>query len=392
MVNGLRTITGFWKQPLTNYLERLEVIKGPASALFGNTSPGGVINRVTKKPLAERRQSLSFSTGSFNAFRGLADFTGPMNESKTLLYRLNLGYENTQSFRDLQFDKNFVVAPSISFLPTEKTKINLDVVYNRSNSRLDRGQAVYGNNDIYSVPISKSLNAANDYLNEDNLMITTSFNHQFSKKLQFNVAYLKTIWEEDLLEHRTANGYAKDSAGGEIPTLVEMQVLIRKRKVFADNVSAYFTYDANTGPIAHKILVGYDYAQNKMPWGAAQSQATGYKNAAGTGASAYNAARPGNYQYTTVNGIKMPVPNVPHFDLTSVSPYQLFDMSKYTYVKSSYDPTYYNAQGYYVQDQLTFGKLQALFGLRYDRFDERVNYSKRQRKRSCRMRSFQEWA
>ncbi|MCW3465073.1 TonB-dependent receptor [Chitinophaga nivalis] len=377
LLNGLRTITGFWKQPLTNYLERVEVIKGPASVLFGNSSPGGIINRVTKKPLMEKRQSLSFSSGSFNTFRGFADFTGPMNTSKTLLYRLNLGYENAQSFRDLQFDKNFIVAPSISFLPNEKTRLNLDVVYNRSMSRLDRGQAVYGNNDIYSVPVSKSLNAANDYLNEDNVMITTSFSHQFNKHIQFNVAYLKTIWDEDLLEHRTANGYAKDSANRELPTLVEMQVLIRKRKVFSDNVSAYFTFDVNTGVIGHKIVTGYDYAQSKMPWGAAQSVANGYRNNTNTAAGAYNKDNPGKFLYETVNGVKRPVPNVPHFDLTSESPYQLFDMSKYFYTKSNYDATFYRTQGIYVQDQLTLGKFQALLGLRYDRYTDFLNYTKK---------------
>ncbi|WP_160715475.1 TonB-dependent receptor [Chitinophaga solisilvae] len=377
LLNGLRTITGFWKQPLTNYLERVEVIKGPASALFGNSSPGGIINRVTKKPLTEKRQSLSFSTGSFNTFRGFADFTGPMNESRSLLYRLNLGYENAQSFRDLQFDKNFIIAPSFSFLPGAHTRVNLDVVYNRSMSRLDRGQAVYGNNDIYSVPVSKSLNAANDYLNEDNIMITTSFSHQFNKHIQFNFAYLKTIWDEDLLEHRTANGYAKDSAGRELSTLVEMQVLIRKRKVFSDNVSAYFNFDVSTGAIAHKIVAGFDYAQNKMPWGAAQSVANGYRNNTNTGAGAYNKDMPGRFLYETVNGIKRPVPNVPHFDLTSESPYQLFDMSKYFYSKSNYDATFYNTQGIYVQDQLTLGRFQALLGLRYDRYTDFLNYTKK---------------
>jgi iron complex outermembrane receptor protein len=80
LVNGLRTFSGFWKQPPVNYLERVEVIKGAASALYGNTSPGGTINRVTKKPLATPQKSLSFTTGSFNTLRTLADFTGPMNE------------------------------------------------------------------------------------------------------------------------------------------------------------------------------------------------------------------------------------------------------------------------------------------------------------------------
>ncbi len=54
---------------------------------------------VTKKPLDESCQAVSFSTGSFSTFRLQGDFTGPLNDDKTLLYRLNLGYENAESFR-----------------------------------------------------------------------------------------------------------------------------------------------------------------------------------------------------------------------------------------------------------------------------------------------------
>ncbi|RZK63621.1 MAG: TonB-dependent receptor, partial [Pedobacter sp.] len=121
LLNGLRTSTGFWKQSLANYLERVEVLKGPSSALFGNASPGGVVNRVTKKPLDETRRSISMSLGSFNTFRGLADFTGPATKDSTLLYRVNVGYENADSFRDLMFDRNLVVAPSLTFIPSDKT-------------------------------------------------------------------------------------------------------------------------------------------------------------------------------------------------------------------------------------------------------------------------------
>ncbi|GEP93805.1 ferrichrome-iron receptor [Chitinophaga cymbidii] len=373
LMNGLRTITGFWKQPLTNYLERVEVIKGPAAALFGNSSPGGIINRVTKKPLRDPRQSISFTTGSYNTFRTLADFTGPLNESRTLLYRMNIGYENSQSFRDLQYDKNFIVAPSISFIPNDKTQVNVDVVYNRSMSRLDRGQAVFGNNDIYSTPISKSINAVNDYLNEDNLMITASLTHKFSDAVQFNVAYLKTSWEEDLLEHRGANTYAKDSAGKPISTLVEMQVFDRNRRTVSDNISTYFTFDVHTGSLNHKLLAGYDFAQSKTPWGASQLTANGYRNNTNTGAGAYNAAEPWRFMYDAQN---RPVPNVPHFDLTAASPYQLYDMSKYFFVKAAYDPTLYNAHGLYVQDQITIGRFQALLGLRYDAYRDWLNYEK----------------
>lgn len=69
LFNGLRTFNGFWRQNLLNYLERVEVIKGPAAALFGNVNPGGTINKVTKKPLATTRCSLNFQVGNYATMR-----------------------------------------------------------------------------------------------------------------------------------------------------------------------------------------------------------------------------------------------------------------------------------------------------------------------------------
>ena len=99
LINGLRDPTNSWGQSLLPNVERVEVIKGPASALFANSDPGGTVNTVTKKPLDESRKAMSFATGSFNTFRIAGDFTGPLDEEKTLLYRLNMAYQNAQSFR-----------------------------------------------------------------------------------------------------------------------------------------------------------------------------------------------------------------------------------------------------------------------------------------------------
>ena len=374
LVNGMRSTSGFWKQPLINYLERVEVLKGPSSALFGNASPGGVVNRVTKKPLDINRNSLSFSIGSFNNFRALADFTGPVNESKTLLYRLNLGYEDAQNFRDLQFDKNVVVAPSLSFIPSDKTRVNLDLVFNNSSSRLDRGQSTF-ENDLYSTPIARSLNTANDYLKEQTYTITTSLNHQISKNISFNASYMKTGYNEDLTEHRSSNSYAVDGEGNNIGTMVGRQVFIRKRSRFVDNLSAYFNIQKSTGKFTHKLVVGYDYAQETLPAGGSQLTANGYRNASNTGSIAkYNPANKEAY-LLDVNG--NPVPNVSHFDLKNpIGSQTMQDMSKYFYAQRSYDPTLYHLNGFYVQDQITFGKLEAMIGLRYEVYTDFENYKK----------------
>ncbi|WP_159476578.1 TonB-dependent receptor [Dyadobacter sp. 3J3] len=379
LFNGLRTFSGFWKQPPVNYLERVEVIKGAASALYGNTSPGGTINRVTKKPLTTPQKSLTFTTGSFNTIRTMADFTGPMNENKTLLYRLNVGYNNAQGFRNLQFDKNIIVAPSVSFLPTEKTRINFDLVYNRSNSRLDRGQSVVGN-DLYSSSIKTSLNAVNDYLNEETYLITTSLNHQFTKNTSFNIAYLRTGYSEDLLEHRSSNVNAVDSSGAAIPNLVARQVFIRKTKSFMDNVSMFFNHNFNTGKAEHKLVAGYDYIQSYTPKGSGQQTASGYLLKAG-GAGAYNAKTPEKYIFYnyTENGVtrSIPKPNVAHYDLT-LQNNQMEDPSKYIYnvtANAATTPVYYQLHGLYLQEQVKIDRLQILLGLRYDTYVDKKGYT-----------------
>lgn len=379
LFNGLRTFSGFWKQPPVNYLERVEVIKGAASALYGNSSPGGTLNRVTKKPLTTNQKSLMFTTGSFNTMRLLADFTGPMNENKTLLYRLNIGYVNAQNFRNLQFDKNIIIAPSVSFLPTDKTRINFDLVYNKSNSRLDRGQSVAGTN-LYSSSISTSLNAVNDYLNEETYLITTALNHQFSQNTSLNMAYLRTGYTEDLLEHRSSNTNGIDSAGVAIPNLVARQVFVRQTKSFMDNFSLFFNHNFTTGRAEHKLVVGYDYIQSTTPKGSGQQTANGYLLKAG-GAAAYNAKRPDLYQFYTYtsNGVtrSIPKPNVSHYDLT-LQNNQLEDVTKYTYnvtANASTTPVFYSLHGLYIQEQLKLDRLQVLLGLRYDTYIDKKAYT-----------------
>lgn len=381
LINGMRTSTGFWKQPLANYLERVEVLKGPSSALYGNASPGGVINRVTKKPLAETRKSLSLSMGSYNTFRALGDVTGPANKDSTLLYRLNFGYEDANSFRDMQFDKNLVIAPSLTFLPSKNTSLNFDLVYNDSKSRLDRGQSVFGNGNLYSTPQSTSLNTGNDHLNEKTYNVSLSLNHRFSENLNFTASYMKTGYSEDLYEHRSANTYALDATGKAVDNLIAMQIFNRIRKRYIDNFSGFINYKLKTGKIEQTIVAGYDYASEKLPVGASQLTATNYRNAANTGAISFVKSEydkdPTNYikRFLVVNNLL--VPNVPSFNLNDVMGSQrMQDDSKNFFTQAAYDPTYYFLNAGYVQDNIKFGKLQALLGLRYEYYTDYSNYLK----------------
>ncbi len=381
MVNGLRVSSSGWNQSLIPHVERVEVIKGPASALFANTDPGGTINIVTKKPLDENRKSINFTTGSWNTYRLATDFTGPMNESKTLLYRLNFAYQNAESFRVLQGGQDVVVAPSISFIPDEKTQINIDLVFMSSVGKLDRGQPIFGataGTKLNSTPISFALGKKSDYIKELNMYSTLALTRKLTNWLSFNASYMKFMYNEDLLEHRTSNSYGMDADGKSIPTLMQMQTIKRQTRNYTDNVSAYFISAFTTGKIEHKLLVGYDHILFHTALGGSNYNAGGFINAANNGVVLNKNGTPAAFdpKNKALYLIKdnMPVPNVPFFDLENPD-YNITDISRYYNISSTVTPSKYYADGVYIQEQFKFGKWNGLIGLRMEHYSDLLNYT-----------------
>lgn len=376
LINGLKAFSGERNADILPYVEKLEVLKGPASALFANTSPGGTINTVTKKPLEEARKSINFTTGSFNTVRVASDFTGPMNESHTLLYRLNLAYQNAGSFRTLQGKESFAIAPSFSFIPDDKTRINFDLVLVNDNGRNDRGQPSYspvnGVGDVYSTPISLSLSRVNDAVKSQKLFSTLSLNRKLTDAISFNLSYLKGVFKEDLREHRTANQNAVDENGVAIPDLLEMRYNYRLSDNYSDNLSSYFIFNFETGPVNHKVLTGYDFIQNADGLGNTTSEAKGYLAADGKSSiSKYDPTK--KSKYLIVNG--RPVPNVPFASLSNTD-YSISDPNKYISVSAQDKLGKYKTNGVYIQEQLTWGNLKALLSLRKEFYTDVVNYGK----------------
>ena len=107
-------------------VERLEVLKGPASVLFGQGPLGGTVNIITKQPLSDSFYEISASAGSFNDYQGTLDFSGPLNESKTVLYRLNAGYRNFENFLDFDEGEEFSVAPNLAFKLGQNTDLTVE--------------------------------------------------------------------------------------------------------------------------------------------------------------------------------------------------------------------------------------------------------------------------
>jgi iron complex outermembrane receptor protein len=352
LVNGLKAGFSFWSTPITPHLDRIEVIKGPASALFANTNPGGTVNLVTKKPLPQIRQGVTFTTGSFNTYRLTSDFTGPMTREGNLLYRLNLGYENADSFRNLQFKESYLIAPSFSFLPSERTRVNVDLVYSLLNTRLDRGQAIFDQSeDLTSTPISFSLSQPSDYMVNSDLYTTVSLRHQFSPNFTFSSSYMKYRYDHDLEEHRTSNVFVPGDS-----TVLQMAYIRRKQMRTTNNWTNYIVSSFRTGDLQHKLLAGFDYIQqddNRTQFGARGDD------------------------YFIVGDDSLPGGNVRNFDLEN--PTYTIERNPETYEPTWFsqpwlqDPVRSYTYGFYVQDQVNLHeRLKLLLGLRSESYQDRI--------------------
>lgn len=346
LVNGLRSGygygTSFFRVPLTNNLESIEVLKGPGAALFGDISPGGTVNLVTKKPLEEERKAVGFTVGSFHTMRTSLDLTGPLNNDKNLLYRLNIGYEDTRTFRDVNYRKSLMVAPTVTFNPTEKTKVNVELVYSSFDGYLDRGMSIRGG-DLYALPRSFTLSQPSDYFRVSDVSANASLNHKITNELSFNAAYMKFVYHEDLAEHRTLNTFADAPEN----TIMNLRYMEKKIHEFTDNLSAYLSLSGNTGYVEHDVVFGVDHIRYETDKNGHQWEA----------------------RQVEIDGEPVPLTfdlNKPTYELRDPSSYIRLPIAPFfiDYLNASYSTT-----GIFLQDQLKGSeRLRLLLGVRYELF------------------------
>ncbi|MEH2263860.1 TonB-dependent siderophore receptor [Nostoc sp.] len=244
--------------PSTNFanVERVEVLKGPASVLFGETEPGGIVNLVTKQPLREPYYNVDLSVGSFSSYSSALDLSGPLNVDKTLLYRLNIAYDNAGSFRDFISSQSLFVAPVIAWKVSENTDLKFFFEYTDRDYKPDRGVIAIGDRPG-SVPITRFFGEPS--INEGtttNYKFGYNLEHRFSRDWQLRQAFSTNILKTDEIrvqvdelqaDGRTAT---RDIAnfGGTVAEDYRLQTDI--------------IGDFKTGAITHKLLFGVDFNRN----------------------------------------------------------------------------------------------------------------------------------
>ncbi len=179
--NGLRidNTFGLATREIAN-VENIEVLKGPAAILYGRVEPGGLVNKVTKQPLATPYYALSQQFGSYDLYRTTIDATGPLTKDDTLLYRTNLSYQNNDSFRDGVSNENVFFAPVLKWNISPQTQATLELEYSHVTTNLDRQSRVLDiNNQIINLPPSRNLGQSSPY-QADTILVGLNWSHQFN--------------------------------------------------------------------------------------------------------------------------------------------------------------------------------------------------------------------
>jgi len=141
-------------------IDKIEILKGHSSVLYGGSSAGGTVNYVTKKPQATAQQSFKLTAGNYDLYRGVVDSTGTVAGNQDLLYRVIAAGQFANTYRTNVKQDKATFAPSLSWQYAEQGKLDIDVEYGYENRPFNfdnvytQGQVVYDRS--YVDPRAKS--------------------------------------------------------------------------------------------------------------------------------------------------------------------------------------------------------------------------------------------
>jgi len=253
--------------------ERIEVLRGPSSVLYGQTGPGGMINVVSKRPTEERLREIQVQVGNHSQKQIAADFSGPIDAEGKLLYRLTaLGLDsNTQV--NYAADKRQYFAPSLTWRPSSDTSITLMAHY--TNYKV-------GNTYGFLPPQASLLASPNGRIATSTFLGEPDFD-RFNQK-QWDVGYQLESRLNDTITIRQSARYGKIKTdyrqiyGGGFATLdpenpfSPLNYRVVNRQLFASSPEQgdLFTMDnqiqakLKAGSWQHTLLAGLDHQRSSF--------------------------------------------------------------------------------------------------------------------------------
>ena len=248
-------------------LERIEILRGPSGALYGQSGPGGIVNMVSKRPTATPLREVQVQTGSFSRLQGTVDFSGPVDPGGQVLYRFTGLVRQSQTQVDFMRDNRLFLAPAFTFRPSDATTLTVLGQYLRDRNGLTSFNYLPTSGTLRPNPVNGRLpfnryagEPGFDRFDRDQGMIGYVLDHRFNEVVSFSQGvrftetdvYLRALNRngELLPDNRTLNRAA-------------FRIDASARTFTADS---RFTARFSTGPLSHTALVGLDYRNEQTTY------------------------------------------------------------------------------------------------------------------------------
>lgn len=271
-LDGLRNAFNYYTSSARTdpyMLERIEVLRGPASMLFGQGSTAGIVNLVSKRPQAETRREIGVQIGSYDRRQLNADFTGPLSDDGTWLYRLIGVYRDSETQVDQVDDDRRLFAPSLTWKPSEDTSLTLQLRWQRdrtgSTSQFFGWSGLLAPNPNGRVPSHRYIGNPGDHYDTDRSTAGWLFEHRFNENWSVRQSFRAARNKVDY-----ASVYGNPFANPTDPFLDPQQRLLPREGWFAktqvrmQNVDQHVEGRFKTGGIDHQMLLGLDAVRFKQ--------------------------------------------------------------------------------------------------------------------------------
>lgn len=265
-------------EPVPYGLERVVLLKGPASVLYGQGSPGGIVSTITKRPTEEFFAEVGIDYGSFNQLGGQFDVGGALDEDKKFLFRLTGEKRNGDTQVDYTENNHLYIAPALTWQLSEKTSLTLLTTYKKQEGTPEQflpasGLVLSNPNGKISTSLYQGDPSVSDNISDierEGYTVSYLFEHQWNDNMliRHNARYTDASWAR----YNFAYGGAVQADQRTIDR--EFYVGRNDLKAFVTDTHVQFTFES--GAIEHTALVGAGYKQNKGhgDWGFASGFAT----------------------------------------------------------------------------------------------------------------------
>lgn len=234
-------------------VERIEVLRGPASVLYGQLEPGGVVNLVTEQPLFDPAYSAELSVGSFGLFRPSIDLTGPVNNDGSVRYRLNAVFEGGGNFRDFDQDTDRVfIAPVLAWDIGDRTSLVFEADYLKDKRPFDRGIVAIGEG-IADIPYDRVLGHPDDENEVEEFSVGYQLEHELNDNWKIRNGLRFT--QADTFDYKADSWFIQDNGQ------LDRRFLSNDDESDTLDIQTNITGKFSTGAIDHTLLAGVDFGR-----------------------------------------------------------------------------------------------------------------------------------